>query len=180
MMHNRCILYILKNYKIFCGSAIIILLLNCVLYLSLIKKQKEEISEFQQVYSQKRKTGRSSPDYNKIGQYLAIRESIRTFKEYIPEASEFAESIKELDTVLHEPGLVTGKRIFKPTRIDTLSLWKYSTSFSVKGKYSKLKSLLANIQNLPGLFCIEKLALQNRSEKTEQVEMTLTISTYFR
>jgi Tfp pilus assembly protein PilO len=179
MMLKHCILYILKNHKFFCGSVIIVLLLNSVLYLSLIKNQKEEISTLQQVYSQKRRAGRSSPDY-KISQYLAIRESILTFKEYIPEVSEFAESIKELDTVLHEPGLLAGKRIFKPTRIDTLSLWKYSTSFSVKGKYSNLKSLLANIQNLPGLFCIEKLALQNRSKKTEQMEMTLTIATYFR
>lgn len=178
-MRNRHILYLLKNYKLFCGLIIIILLLNLILYLSLIRNQKKQIADLQQIYIQKRKSGPVNIN-DEIEQYLAAQKSVPAFRKHLPETSEFAERVKELDTALRKNGLSNSRMIFKPVKTDNLSLWKYSTSFSVSGKYSRLKSFLANLQNLPGLFCIESISFKNRSKKSEKVDMAITISTYFK
>ncbi|MCD6272794.1 MAG: type 4a pilus biogenesis protein PilO [Deltaproteobacteria bacterium] len=178
-MHNWYILYILKNYKFLSGLIIVITLFNFILYLSLIRNQEKQIRELQQAYIEQRKTVEENIN-DKTQQYFAAQKSILSFKEHLPETSEFAGRVKELNTVLHKHGLSISRMIFKPTKIDNLSLWKYTTSITVSGKYRRLKSLLANIQNLPGLFCIENISFKNRSEKREKVDMSITMSTYFR
>ena len=178
-MRNRHILYILKNHKFFCGLIILILLLNLILYLSFIRNRKIQIADLQKIYTQTRKSGEVNTN-DKIEQYFKAKKSVLAFKKALPETSEFAEKIKELNTALRKHGLSISKMMFKPVKIDNLSLWKYSTSFSVSGKYSQLKDFLANLQNLPVLFCIESISFKNRSEKSEKVDMAITISTYFK
>ena len=178
-MHNWYIPYILKNYKLPSCLIIIVIFFNFILYFQVIRKQKKQIAELQQVYIDQRRTG----DVNisdKTKQYFAVQKNILTFKEHLPETSEFAVRIKELNTVLHKSRLSISKMIFKPTKIDDLFLWKYTTSITVSGKYAKIKNVLANIQNLRGFFCIEKISFKNRSKKTEKVDMLITISTCLR
>ena len=178
-MRNWYIPYILKNYKLLSGLIIVVIFFNFILYLSLIRNQEKQIAEFQQTYLEQRKAVKVRIS-DKTKQYLAAQKSTLTFKENLPETSEFAGRVKELNTVLHKSGLSISKMIFKPTKIDNLSLWKYTTAITVSGKYSKLKSLLANIQNLQALFCIEKISFKNCSKNKEQIDMLITISTYFR
>ena len=178
-MHHWYIPYILKNYKFFSALIIVVILLNFILYLSLIRNQKKQIAELQQTYLEQRKEGEVKIS-DKTEQYLETQKNIMTFKEHLPELSEFAGRVKELNTVLHKSRLSISKMIFKPTKIDNLFLWKYTTAITVSGKYTKLKRLLANIQNLQGLFCIEKISFKNCSKKKKQVDMLITISIYFK
>jgi len=81
--------------------------------------------------------------------------------------------------VLSRHDFSINKLTFTPDKTSTLSLWKYVTSFKVTGEYAKLKTLLADIQNLPDLFCIENLTLKSEKDKN-LVDMTLRIATYFK
>jgi Tfp pilus assembly protein PilO len=69
---------------------------------------------------------------------------------------------------------------FAPSEAKELGLWKYATSLAVKGSYASLKAFLADLQNSPSLFAIEKLGFENDPENKGALQMTLNISTFFR
>jgi hypothetical protein len=70
--------------------------------------------------------------------------------------------------------------IFKPSTVDILPLFKYTTHFNVTTTYPRLKGLLADVQEAPGLFCIEELSVENQSKDSESVVLSLTIAMYFK
>ena len=158
---------------------ITLFIVNLIFYAVVIRSQKNEIDTLRDVYVNKRKL----EDVNKKDQtlqYALINKDLHSFKEHLPTTSSFAESVRELNSVLYKHGLSVSSMVFKPKKTDHLDLWQYTTSFKMNGTYKRLKNMLSDIQNLPGLFCIEDFSLLNRSKKNENVEMSLTIATYFR
>ena len=57
-------------------------------------------------------------------------------------------------------------------------LWRYVTTLKLKGGYAELKSVLAGIRQLPGLFCIENLVIKR--VETGGLEMTLDLALYLK
>jgi len=170
---------ILQRYRIYWGACCILLFLNLIFYVAFIGRQQTKIDELQGLYVKKRMAGVIERD-DKSWQYEAIQKALQSFREELPATSTFADRVTELNIVIRKHGLSVSRMIFKPARVDNLNLWKYTTSFTVSGKYARLKSLLSNIQNLPGLFCIESLAFKKRSKDQDLVDMSLTITTYLR
>ncbi|CAN2042399.1 Type 4a pilus biogenesis protein PilO [Candidatus Magnetomoraceae bacterium gMMP-15] len=167
---------LLKNLLI---SFSVVLILNLIFYIVFIKDLFNRIDELSLCYAQKRNTQIIRTDDNNL-QYIQAKKNIEYFQNKLLPMSDFTKQIRELFDLLESYGLSTTKITFKPDKLPNLSLWKYTTNFTVSGQYSKLKSLLGDIQNSPSLFCIENLSLVNRSnEHEEHVDMNLTISTYF-
>jgi Tfp pilus assembly protein PilO len=178
-MQKETWIKLFRYHRISWICIITLFIVNLIFYAVVTRNQKNEIDTLNDTYANKRKI--EAVDKNdKSWQYTLINKDLHSFKEYLPTTSSFAESVRELNTVLYKHGLSVSSMIFKPEKTDHLDLWKYTTSFKMSGTYKRLRNMLSDIQNLPGLFCIEDVSLLNRSKQNEDVEMSLTISTYFR
>lgn len=178
-MKKIALVNLFKFNQIFWVSIAVLLIINIIFYVFIIIDQKNEIIKLKETYINKRKLETVNKN-DESWLFTLINKDLHSFKDNLPTTSAFAESVKELNTVLYKHGLSISNMIFKPEKTEHLDLWKYTTSFKINGTYKKLRSMLADIQNLSGFFCIENLSLQNHSKKNENVEMSLKISTYFR
>ncbi len=171
--------YILK-YKIFWGICGMIFTANLVFYASVIDKQKTMLASLQEKYSNTRQLGLpgSSPK-NPFLQYKMAEQSWQTFILKLPQMSMVTYGIKELKKKISTYGSSVNKLVFRPEKIDSLELWKYSIEISVIGRYENVRQLLADIQNSPSLFCIEKLSVK-RDKQEGSVNLKLGIATYCR
>ena len=171
----------LLRYKFFWTACCLVLIANVAGYMTIIRSQRNKIDELHNQYVKIRR--QNVPPTQKgddtTAQYLKVKGDVKTFVDMLPPVVTVADKVRELNAALGKHNFSVDKMTFRPIRTSTLSLWKYTTAFTVTGKYSELKVLLADIQNLRGLFCIEKLIL-NRSKDQERISMTLGIATYFK
>lgn len=167
--------------KIFVGICLGILLFNLLFYFGFIKNQQKKIDKLQTLYlSDRKKITKPSKKNDKMEKYIHAKESLQVFVGKLPYKFAFTNKVKVLNEMIARHGLSVDRMTFSPQKIEVLSIWRYATIFTVNGQYGKLKSLLADIQNSPDLFCIEDLSFQNKSKTMEQVSMNLKISTYFK
>ncbi len=165
-------------YRFFWGTCCFLLIINLAGYTLIIKNQQKDILNFQNLYSAKRKESVSLSKKNDSAvRYHQIKESLTIFRDRLPAMENIADQVKQIKDIVNKHGLSAEKLIFKPDREDIYNLWKYSASFSVDGHYSKLKTFLADIQNLRSIFCIDGLSM-SRSNGTKHVKMRLSLSTY--
>lgn len=168
-----------RQYKVFIIITCILMGANIIFYFFAVSSSCEKIGELQETYIKKRKTGAINNNCKSRRFYAALK-SIDAFREQLPAATRFFERIGDLDDVFKKNRLSASKMIFKPVKSKKISIWRYSTSFTARGGYADLRKMLSDLQSLPGLFCIERIALVNRSEDTEEIDMSLRLSTYFR
>jgi Tfp pilus assembly protein PilO len=161
------------------SACVILLAGNIVFYSFFLKGWAGKVSELQAVYAQKRELTTTGGDDAEDG-YLKARKDVRTFVDRLPEKATFTDRVRELHDILDRNGLSVEKMTFKPSSVDVLSLSKYTTEFKVAATYPRLKRLLADIQEAPGLFCIEGLSIENQSKDQENVVLSLVISMYFK
>ncbi len=163
------------------GLCLVLLALNAGLYVFFIRGQQQQVRDLQVRYSRQRAellqfsgtTGGSGP----YAKQVAVLEA---FQNQLPQKVAFTEKAAEIDELLKKNGLQVEKMSFAPSEAKELRLWRYATSLAVKGPYASLKSFLADLQNSPSLFAIEKLSFENDPKNNEPLEMTLNISTFFR
>lgn len=171
--------YILK-YKIFWSICVILLAANLIFYASVINRQKAAIADLQKKYSDARQL--RSRDLNKKDPFLEFERARQSWQEFIaklPPVTMVTFVIKELIRIIDRYESTNTKLIFRPEKVDLLELWKYSTEITITDKYENIRKLLAEIQNSPNLFCIEKLSMI-QSKKEGNVDLTLGITTYSR
>jgi hypothetical protein len=161
------------------SACVLVLAGNIVFYFFFLTGWADKVSELQAVYAQKRGRTMTGGDGAEVG-YLKARKDVRTFVDRLPEKATFTDQVKELNDILGRNGLSVAKMTFKPSAVDVLSLSKYTTELKVAATYPKLKRLLADIQEAPGLFCIEGLSIENQSKDRENVVLSLVISMYFK
>ena len=180
-MNKEQLKKILFRYRIFWAACGLVLLANVVFYVFIVRGERHQIDELHQQYmtirareAQSLKKGNGSTAH-----YFEVKKGLEKFVEMLPPVVTVADKVRELNAVLGKHNFSVNNMTFRPDKTSLFSLWKYTTSFTVAGSYAELKDLLADIQNLRGLFCIESLLL-NRPKGNTQVDMTLNIATYFK
>ena len=162
-------------WSIFC----IILILNIAFHLSIGRYQRTRIHELQDIYREKR-MAKPSVKSSAHHKFIQAKKDVLLFKNQLSPRSKFSDIFVELFKALNKNGLPVSKMSYTPETIDFHNISKFTTSFSVNGKYQSIKSFLADIQESKTLFCIENLSLLNRSSDEESVEIKLQIAAYFR
>jgi Tfp pilus assembly protein PilO len=161
------------------SACLILLAGNILFYAFFATTWRSRIGQLQELYAHKRGLRATGGNETAAG-YLKAREDIRTFMDRLPEKATFTDRVRELNDILDRHGLFVEKMTFKPSIASILPLSKYTTHFKVAATYAKLKRLLADILEAPGLFCIEELSLENQSTDRESVVLSLGIATYFK
>lgn len=178
-MHLRQLVHLFRFNKLFWGVLCLLVVANVFFYFLVIAQQRLEIDELQISYRKSRALSSAGHDhlYRKLER---AEQDIHTFKAQLPDSSQFTDIVTGLFSTLHKQGLTVSKMSYKPENIASEGLLKYTTSFIVTGSYLRLKAFLADIQNSKDLLCIEHISFGNRSEDKEEVDMKLTLATYFR
>jgi hypothetical protein len=174
----RKLLNVIRFNKIFWWVVGILLLANIVFFVIVRVTQNNRISALQKQYDLKRNLLTQKKE-NEQGRFLKAKDDISFFKENLPVKNDFAEVASELFSILSKHQLNVGQVVYKPESIDVEGLFKYSTLLDIKGNYSLIKSVLADIQESKTLFCIEELSISSVSAE-DLIEMKIKIATYFR
>jgi Tfp pilus assembly protein PilO len=152
-----------------------------LLFFALIKNaERKKIAELYSVYETMRKIRVPERKDTAKARAQEGKEDIRNFTEALPQRLMFPEIIKEIFEALSRHGLPATNMSYKPEAVDFQKLLKYTTSFTVSGKYASLKAFLADIQNSKTLFCIESISFTNQSKAEELVSLNLKIAIYLR
>jgi Tfp pilus assembly protein PilO len=166
--------------RIFWLFCVLVLVCNLIVHMTVIQRQRNEISRQDIQYQELRSHWKHSPDKQDASHvYEEGLTALETFRESLPGMSNLSDKARELRSFLHKNRITSGKILFAPDRKEGLSLWKYSSTLSVYGTYEDIKGLLSDIQGSPSLFCIEHLSLAKET-KQGQVNMGLRIATYCR
>jgi Tfp pilus assembly protein PilO len=179
MKSNRFINAVRFN-KFFWIVFTLIIIANLLFHFTIGKYQRKRIDELQDQYRIKRiiKVPQKNTDQIKL---MQAKQDIEYFVSRLSLRTEFPTVIAELFQLLHNHGLSVNKMSYNPELIDFHHLLKFTTNFSVIGKYAPIKSFLADLQESKTLFCIDNLSIVNRStQEEESIEIMLQISTFFR
>ncbi len=167
-------------YRFFWGICCFLLIINLVGYTAVIKNQQKEITNLQDLYTAKREKSVSlSRKNDAVIRYYKAKESLTAFRKKLPAMEAIADQVRQIKDIVNKHGLSAEKITFKPDKAKTYNLWKYTASFTVSGQYAKLKTFLADLQNLRSIFCIEALSM-SRSNGNKRVKMRLGLATYCR
>ena len=164
--------------KIPLGVCSLILGFNFIFYLGFIGYQEGKIEDLQESYS-KIRNYKHNAQHNEENHYLKVREDLRNFDNQIVPVSSFVKIVSDLKNKFQRSDVMVSKMTFKPDQLKDQALWKYTTSFTLSGEYKTLKRILADIQNSPNLYCIDRFAFYNDSDTSEKVELSLSITTYY-
>jgi hypothetical protein len=164
----------------FLWSACLILLAGNIFFHAFFSTAwRSRVGELQDLYVQRRAVKATGGGETAAG-YLKAREDIGAFMDRVPEKAAFTDRVRELNDILDRHGFSVEKMAFKPSTVDILPLSRYTTRFKVTATYPRLKGLLADIQEAPGLFCIEDLSVENQSRDSKSVVLSLGIAMYFK
>jgi Tfp pilus assembly protein PilO len=178
-MKSKQVMKILRFNRVFwwvCGA---LFLVNVIFYTVFIKKQRNQIDVLQQQYTKKRSV-RATKKNGNMALYVQAKKDLQFFKSQLLPKTTFADRVRELYDVLQRQNLSVSKMTYKPEKVESLNLWKYTTSFVVSGQYERLKGLIADIQNSSSLFCIEDFSISKKAKDKEHLNLRLKIATYFR
>ena len=173
------IINVLRYNKFFWIVLCFLAIVNLMIYFIVGGYQKRKINELQDRYRTKRmiKPTKKYPEQLKL---IHAKQDIQLFINQLSSRTEFPNTVAELFQIIQRHGLSISTMSYKPELIGFHSLLKFTTSFSVKGKYQPLKGFLADVQRSKTLFCIDSLSIINKSMDEDSIEVKLQISTYFR
>ena len=157
----------------------LLIVINLIFYNYFLSIQQDEMYQQREYYFKKRNAGKDNIN-NKNLQYANALKALKIFKKELPSSSVFADSIDKLNRVFNRDTLTTSKMLFKVSKADNLGLSKCSTTLTISGNYLELKKVLADMQKEDEIFCIEELSFKKHPEGQNQIDMVLTIATYFK
>ena len=178
MISNR-IINVFRFNRIFWWVICFLLVVNLISYLTVIRHQRDRIDELRDQYNLKRKPNLPKMNDRQL-RFIQAKEDIKFFKEQLPARTDFSKVAVELFEILKRHGLSVSNTIYKQETTGFQGVLKYTTSFTVNGRYPSLKAFLADMQKSRTLFCIQNLSFTNRSKEDESIDMKLDLATYFR
>ncbi|GBC59826.1 hypothetical protein DENIS_0767 [Desulfonema ishimotonii] len=170
-----------RAYRVFWVVAAGVLLANILFYAIAVQEKVRETEALREAYMSKRKkTSVPVEADDKLRQYIGAKQALQAFRKMLPRNNRIREIENEVTALIGRNKLTADPPVFHSDGPGEMLLWCYRAELSVTGPYAGLKQFLADIQNSPRLYCIERLSLQNRSGATEQAEMVLDLSTWMR
>jgi Tfp pilus assembly protein PilO len=168
----------LRTYRTIWAGCALVVLLNLLLYGFFTRSQLRQAEALQSVYSARRQAvAQASRNVDRRQQFAQINESMEKFREYLPTKTMLPDQVEALEKTLTGGRLEFERVSLKAEPLAAQRLWRYVTTLRLKGNYTEMKNVLAGIRQLPGLFCIERLAMV---KKDAGLETTMDLALYLR
>lgn len=164
--------------KILTFVSILVIAGGAVFRVTGIADQNKEIDRLQTVYLDIR--NKKDAGDNIQSSLHKAKQDLKVVLEHLPAFNEFPYVLKEINDLLQKNDINSSGLLFKPVKTEKLSLWQYSSAFSVEGRYADLKSFLSEFQAIPGIHTVSKLLFRVKPEKPGDVSLDMSISIYCR
>lgn len=166
-----------KNYWLLCGG---LLVANLLFYMLFIAGEIEQIDRLQQRHQAQRKSLTEIRQLQlRAANYADGQKAWQAFLETIGNKITFPDRLNDLETLFRRHNLNPSGLTFKSEKVAGLPLVRFVSAIKTEGNYADLKALLNGIRQLPGLFCIERLAI-NKNRKASTLVMQMNLAAYFR
>jgi len=170
----------LWRYKRFWWFCAALVLLNGLFFMFYGAGETQRIAELQKRYKlERQKVSELRKSQARAQRYALDAAALDTFMGNLDPKIMFPERIKALERLFKSHGLNPAAMTFKSEALPDQSLVRFVSSLQLTGPYPALKSVLNGLQTLPGLFCIDKLSIENTADG-QSLTMALEISAYFR
>jgi Tfp pilus assembly protein PilO len=178
-MNLTPLLTALRTYRTIWGGCALVVVLNLLLYVSFTRSQLQQVDALQTAYSARRQAvAQANRDTGRRQQFDRINESIEKFREYLPTKTMLPDQVAALENTLAGRRLEFERVSLKAEPLTAQRLWRYVTTLKLKGDYPEMKTVLAGIRQLPGLFCIERLVMEKKDPGG--LEMTMVLALYLK
>ncbi len=179
MEKNRFI-NVFRFNKFFWIVFCVLVIANLIFYFTVGTYQKDKLNNLQELYRAKRMIKPPGENTNQQ-KLLDAKKDIQFFVGQLSPRTEFPNVIAELIQIIHKHGLIVSKMTYTPEPVSFHNLLKFTTAFSVIGRYQPVKTFLADLQESKTLFCIDDFSIVNKStQEEESIELKLQISTFFK
>lgn len=159
-MDSRILMKIYHANPIFWSICALLLVANMAVYFLYVRNGSAEISRLQEAYrSQRTEMAAWSKKQTEARRLTESIEAVEGFWGAIGPKDHFPDQVRKLKRLTESRQLTVERIAFSPQRLEKMGLWRYETVVSARGEYGQLKGLLADIQNLEGLFCIEAFSM---------------------
>ncbi|MDA3915445.1 MAG: type 4a pilus biogenesis protein PilO [Deltaproteobacteria bacterium] len=166
----------IKQYKIIIIACAVAILCNIAVKYYLISEQNKNIIALQKIIAAAR-----SGSHLKADTGSTSREDISRIMHKIPREFSFTQYAAELRDLIDINDLHVEKTmVFKPEKIKKSDLLKYNTNIVVTGDYRKIKKLIADILNLPGVVYFNSINFTRVKDSQDKVELKFELSLFFK
>lgn len=166
----------IKKFKIIIYVCIAVIVSNIAVKFLIIDELNNKITLLQKraVRSKIVRPGKSSSVVSVEKDY------IKKIIQKIPDEFSFTQYAVRIRELIDKNHLsIKGSLIFKPEQIKKMNLLKYNTSLVVTGNYNKIKTLISDLQMLPGLSYINSVSIGRESDDPDKIKLNLGLSMFF-
>lgn len=170
----------IKKYKFIIAVCIAAIFCNFIVKKVILDRQVNKIFLLQQTIA----TARSN-SYLRTGKpgkpLSAEQDDIKKIMQKIPEEFSFTEYASQIRALIDKNHLfVEDSLIFRSEETKKPDLLKYNTNIIVTGDYGKIKKLISDIQNLPGLIALNSARISRVKGNQDTIKLTLELSVFLK
>jgi Tfp pilus assembly protein PilO len=168
-----------KKYKIIIAVCIVIILGNIYAKFAILDEQVYSIILVQKEMSSSRSQNTGNMG-KKINPAEKMRSDMGKIIQQIPRVLSLTELAARLKFLIDRNKLeVKDSLVVKPEKSKS-ALVKYHTQFSVSGNYKKIKGIISDLQNVPGLLYLDSVKIVRLEENGSQLKLSLGVSIFFK
>lgn len=177
-MNSEQLSKIIRQHRGFVLLCLLLVVFNLIGYVLFVQNGAKDISRYQETYRTKRTELATAvqEQTNQRHQLEAIA-NLKAFWQLVGPKNHFPDHVRQLKRLTEDRPLTVDRISFTPQQLNTDGVWRYEALLTANGSYGQLKRLLADIQNLEGLFCIESLTM-SREKPDGPIVMKARISLY--
>lgn len=177
-MDSKQLSKIIHQHRGFVILCALLLVFNLIAYGFFVRNGAKDISRYQEAYRTKRtELATAVQNQTQRRHRLEAIANLKAFWQLVGPKNHFPDHVRQLKRLTENRPLTVDRISFAPQRLNDYGVWRYEASLTASGTYGELKRLLADIQNLEGLFCIESLSL-SREKPDGPIGMKARIGLY--
>ena len=178
-----------KKYKIILAACVVSIFCVSLVKFYFISEQEKRIVMLQKTLAAARNNSYLKADKlpEKQVEKNVEKEQVKAVLDQVPEEFLFTEYASNIRGLVDRNRLTLNQSlVFKHEKIKGSNtegidgLIQYATRLSVTGKYSRIRKLIADLQNLNGLVIFESLRLKKDKSGRNSVRMDMDLSVIFK
>ncbi len=179
-MTRKQVIQIVSQRRIPLVAITILLVLNFVVYGYLSVYQRPALDRAREEWFVKRRTAAGDRDQSRPTLYAQGRKDLDEWRGRIVAKKDFAPFLSRLFDLTGRHDLQLAGITYKPTLEKESALASYVIGFSVKGKYSGVKSFLSDVMVLRDMVVVDSVSFNSAKATEEQVELKMQLTSYFK
>jgi type IV pilus assembly protein PilO len=175
---NQAILELLREKKRTLIMAVVLLLLNIVLYTLSAAYLEPRIAASQTMWTDLRQRVAVAGRADVATVYRRGLDDLKKLVLHIPVKRQFPRVLGDILDAAASSAVITGNISYKPLAIKDRDLLAYGISMTVGGRYAAVKSFLGDLQKYSEMIVIDGISLSKSDLFEENVVMDLRLTVY--